>query len=474
MQNRNQISPTYFSLTHQKRIKWHEIKAILEKQPRSINDSLLRQAIKRACLDTNVCQSCLSLLLQNVDLSNDHLVNYCITAARCHNVSALETIIHNDVSILYQNPSEDGNGNEGYRDDDIGMTLLHRMCSCYGWNDVVAFILKETLANCAPDGENPRHDGMYEAGPTSDTPLKLALQEGAELREILQHLIKEYPRLFERKLYCLPEIIAEYCYDMTLLKDLLNLYPDLLHSLHPSGCSPLHFACYYQNSGMVQTLLGEYREQDGRKALLRNRLLALDEKGMSPLGQLIVSVGDRDDGSAWKCIGLCLKSVVNKTKDFPFLHLLCDHMIDTVAEKPNSMKIIRQIVTRLNIDLCHMDEHGRSVLSTLIMKLASCKSIKAKLLLIKILHYVLEININTAFIKDASGRLPLHLACDHALLWKDGLESLVLANVAALNEYDPISKLAPFALASRSKDLETIYGLVRKEPSLIKKIVQSL
>ena len=464
-----EISKTLSSLLNQKHISWHKVKIILKHNSNGILDSLRRQALTRACLDPFVCQICLKLLLQKTDLTVSQRIKYAIVAVRCHNLPALETIVYDDVSVLYHTipyVDRDGDGIDSSGRDG-GSTLLHRVCDAHGWNEEVIFVLKETLEN-SQDGEYP-HEGMFEGGKVGgknfETPLVLAIQAGADLGEIVDHLRREYPFYFEQKSGRLPVIIAEYCYDMTLFCELMDLYPCILNSLHPNGSSPLHFACYYQNEDMIQTLLDKYQKLEGRKVLLQKRLLTLNEEDMSPLGYLVLNVGDRDDGNAWRCINFVIEA---EYVYFPLFHLVCYHMLDAIAKKPNCMKIIRQIVTRLQVDLCHVDEVGRTVLSILIVKMASCEDIKTRLFAMQILDYILEGSMNTASIKDGSGRLPLHVACEHGISWNKGLEKLVKANVTALDTYDPVTCLAPFALlAATGEQLDSVYRLLRQHPNVI-------
>jgi hypothetical protein len=315
---------------------------------------------------------------------------------------------------------------------------------------------------------------MFQVNTNMETPMKLSLQAGCDLEEVVNHLKDEYLTHFESKLGLMSEVIAEYCHDMTLLQELILQFPKLLEANADNGSAPLHFACFYQNQDMIRTLLDEYRRKEGRKMLFNNRLLQLNNESMSPLGYLVLNVGDRDDGNAWSCINIC----IDFFEVVPILHLVLDRMWDQVTKKSNCMRIIKQIVDRLQVDLCAMDEDGRTVLSILVIKMASCQGTKRQVLSKEILEYVLSStstssrrdSINPATIREGQQyRLPLHLACEHALAWGRGLHSIVKANVLAMDEHDPVTNLPPFALAAANAkcDLGSIYMLLRYNPSAI-------
>ena len=443
---------TLSSLLDEKTIRWKQIKAIVNTNTTTL-DSLRRQALKRACLDPSVCKSTMKILLRKTEVDLEQRGRYIIDAVRCQNMSAITTLIYDNVAVLYW----DGFGHGG--------TLLHLVCEKHGWNSEVALILKETLEN--KYSTERAHEGMFHLNAKMETPLKLSLQAGCELEEVMDHLKEEYPAYFESKVHLMPEIIAEYCMEMAMLQDLIVDYPMVLESHHScNGSTPLHFACFYQNQDMLRTLLEEYRRREGRK-LLFDRLLVFNNECMSPLGYLVLNLGDRDDGNAWGCVNICNTFFGT----MHLLHLVLDRMWGQITEKRNCMRIIKQIMDRLQVDLSAMDGDGRTVLSILVVKMASCTEKKRLAVPKEILEYMLSYanSENAATMRDGKGRFPLHLACENALTWRRGLHSLVEANVVALEEYDPRTNLPPFALsASNSRcDLESIYLLLRYNPSVI-------
>mmetsp|Transcript_2836 Transcript_2836/g.3197 ORF Transcript_2836/g.3197 Transcript_2836/m.3197 type:complete len:444 (+) Transcript_2836:230-1561(+) len=71
--------------------------------------------------------------------------------------------------------------------------------------------------------------------------------------------------------------------------------------------------------------------------------------------------------------------------------------------------------------------------------------------------------------KDSSNRLPVHVACDVGLAWKNGMRVIIERNEAAIEEVDECTNLFPFALAASGEnaDLTTIYELCLRRPDIV-------
>lgn len=74
----------------------------------------------------------------------------------------------------------------------------------------------------------------------------------------------------------------------------------------------------------------------------------------------------------------------------------------------------------------------------------------------------IEQNNDSAFVRDSKGRLAIHIAAEHGLTWKDGINDIVKANVDAMKEMDPITGLPIYALAAKGEkySLSSIYELI--------------
>jgi hypothetical protein len=531
-------------LQNPKKTNWNAIKSILTKyHPSSsssssssktktthLDEGIFRKVLKRACHDPSIDQSTLKIILRKIPfLSLPERVQYASMATRCRNMTALQAIIHDNVSVLFHYCDDGDADNDG--DGGVGTTLLHMVCKEHGWNDGISFILKEILEHTYDGGDGDggkkddevgqhcyyQHKGLFQETTDAEIPLKLSLQAGSDLNEIIQHVREEYPSYFERNLNNITQIIAEYCYDMTLFCEIIRIHPSmLLDSLHPDkGSSPLHFACYYQNEEMIRVLLEEYNIKEGIDSLLQKRLLSLNNEEMSPLGYLLLNIGDRDDENAWRCIESCVRffSDENGGKVRLYaLHLLLSDMWDqfiTKKKRKNYIRILKQIIVRLRIDLCCVDDNGQTVLSILIVKMSSCtKCRKTKELSIRILDYLLSYGgdgdsssngngmigrsdydssvVNNTSIANctrrpaatregSAGRLPLNLACEYSIPWTRGLGSIVKSYMPALESFDPVTHLSPFAhfAVGDKSDLNTIYELLRHHPSSINSSVVS-
>jgi hypothetical protein len=503
-----------------KTMSWNAIKNILlTYHPNKENipslDSLLRQALNRACVDRSG-RSTLQLILQKLkDLSLPERVRFASTAVRCTNMAALKAIIVDDPYVLFYCSNGDGDGDD---DDDStamgsggGTTLLHLVCERHGWNNEIKFILTEILEKnnqSGDDSNNHNHEGLFHEIEDSQMPLTLSMQAGSDLTEIVDYLRGQHPAYLKANLNCVSRIIAEYSLNMQLLSDLIRWYDcALLVSLHPrDGSSPLNFACYYQNEDMIHCLLHNYFDyyRYGEEELatynclvqVQNRLLALNDEGMSPLGHLLLNLGDADAENAWRCVESCVRFFTDEREseyladevrfsrpqqrfEFPILHLFFSHLWDQVLAKNNCMEILDQIVHRLGIDVCGVDEEtGNTVLSIVIGRAAThCATNdtkKIRELSLHIIDYFMDpaaipsnpADSRPATTRDGSGRLPLHLACEDSLSWKRGLSCIVNANMPALESVDPITGLPPFAhcAVGANSDLESIYELLKLHP----------
>ena len=487
-------------------------------------DGLLRQALHRACVHKSGQRFVTLVLKKLTNLSLSERVRFACTAVQCENIAALQAIICDDSSVLYFS-SDANNENDEENDDKTtgggrGATLLHLACERYGWNKEIKFILEEILKH----NDNGRiessksyiHKGMFHETKDAKMPLTLAWNAGSELDQMIDFLRNKHPAYLRANLCYVSKIMAECGHDTELLVDLIRWYDGkLLDSFHPAdGSSPLHHACYFQNDPMVWVLLMEYMDyyqydevgSDANFCLLsvQKRLLSLNNEGLSPLGHLILSVGDPDAENAWGCIDSCVnffanfyryyhesyyeRTVVPKTQQaqFSILHLFLAHTWDHLLMKKNWMKILDRVVQRLEIDICSIDKTtGNTLLSIVIDKIAIESTAndrkKTRELSLQILDYFLHPPSMDSFLpdrrpaatRDGSDRLPLHLACDRSLRWKMGLESIVSANMSALESYDPSSSLPPFALCAigPKSELDSVYTLLRLHPGSIDSVL---
>mmetsp|Transcript_23598 Transcript_23598/g.55912 ORF Transcript_23598/g.55912 Transcript_23598/m.55912 type:complete len:529 (-) Transcript_23598:1562-3148(-) len=511
-----------------KTIEWKSLERILltyhpSKKGAANLDGLLRKALHRACVNQSG-QRCVTLVLKKLtNLSLPERVQFASIAVQCKNMAALQAIIYDDANVLYYL----SNGNDDYDDENDhatkggvgGATLLHLACERYGWNKEIKFILEEILKhndNCGVhSAESFNHKGLFHETEDTEMPLTLALHAGSELPEIIYFLRSNHASYLQANLDHVSKIIAEYWHDMELLSDLIRWYDGkLLESSHRGdGSSPLNHACYYQNQPMILFLLNGYLDyhrcnEEAHETNIclwhvQKRLMSQNDKRMSPLGHLILSVGDADAENAWRCIDCCVgffadfdrdhsvdkRSTSSRTQQqqFPILHSFLAHTWDHLLMKKNCVRIIDQVVQRFEIDVCSIgEEFGNTLLSIVIDKMATGRLAsdrkKNQEVSLQILDYFLHApaagsirgNRRPATTRDRSGRLPLHLACDLSLRWKMGLERIVNANMSALELFDPRSGLPPFALCAigPKSELDSIYTLLRLHPGCIDSVLK--
>ncbi len=490
-----------------KKIRWSSVRNILRTyQPNKKGapdlDGLLRQTLERACLAPSG-KSTIALILQKIrNLSLLDRVQFAGLAVRCENMEALEVIVYDDPSVLFLTPRYDDMDMEEDDSDGEVIPLLHNVCWTQGWSDEIKFLLKVILET--RNNNNYSHQGLFHETKEMRTPLMMAMEAGADLDEIIDHLKEEYPTYLKDNLIYVAEVISEHSVDMDLLRDLISWSDNaLLFSTHPrDGSTLLCLACCKHNQDMIRCLCHEYFDfyrsegsLDTYQSLLRlqNHLLQLNNEGVSPLGDLLLSVGNMDSDFAWECIHECVNFFTGREAEyladerklakpaarlqFCILHLFLSQKWSELLAKRKCILMLFQFVDRLVIDVCSIDkETGKTLLSIVIEKIAKDRSSKNRKLSLEVLDFFIKNPINGAApnspsaTRDGFGRLPLHSACEHSLPWKSGLGRIVSENMPALELVDPITRLPPFAHCAVGPkcDLDSIYELLRLHPGSIK------
>ncbi len=482
-----------------KAINWNVIRKLLhtyhpDKKNAPNLDHILCVALGRACRDKSSISG-LELILQKLKLlSLQDRFTFAHTAARCGATEHFKAIVFDDPLVLFFKPEDT-------------MPLLHVVCELNdGWTQEVQFLLKVILEEKSPDGEDGwNHDGLFEqAGESKKMPLEILVEAGSDLEEIVDYLKDQYPEYLKANLIRVADVLAWHLSDMDLLIDCITWSDgSLLFSSHPTqGSSLLGLACHHQNDSMVFTVCQQYFEHHRssvKKSLnthdslvrLQKYLLAPNQKGMSPLADLLLSVSNPDAGFAWSCIheivnffGLFSEhiEVEGKTRGqfrFCILHLFVWHTWDKILEQKKCIKTFDLIIDRLEIDLCGVEEEtGKTIISIVIEKMAMSRTAKKGKNKFKLSLEILDYFIDThaaaarnppATIRNRNGRLPLHSACEYSLPWKGGMEKILNANMPALESVDPITGLPPFAhcAVGVKSDLDSIYELLRLRPDSI-------
>jgi len=163
---------------------------------------------------------------------------------------------------------------------------------------------------------------------------------------------------------------------------------------------------------------------------------------------------------------ICIRAAWNArgpNNHFPILHEAMN------ISSPDAFYRILEIVKYYDNDLSGLDRRGRTAL---VKAIYMDKIIQRRTSTKDIIKMILGgVSSKCATLTDGAGRLPLHIAAEMGLLWNEGLGDIVYAHYRALEEPHSVSGFYPFILAAQagtgSKDLDTIYRLVRERPKLI-------
>lgn len=419
--------------------------------------------LQRACLDPQITRHVIKLLIRQADaaqsLTTEDRVLLILSAIRCGNSTATQELIQSD---LYEILSwEDSTRAQN--------SLLHLACQSYGWNHGISLVLDavRTDWSCSEAYQTSHH--LFGKNSNGHMAIEIALEAGADMSEILEHLRANHLQYFEANLHHLPRKIAQYCDDVSVLEDLVTAYPKMVEMTDAeNNFSPLHSACYYQNASMIRFLLGCFASRGERQRKLQSRLSAVKETDeISPLGHLLIGLGSMDPNNAKLCLQVCL----DIAGDLPLLHYTIDKLWNPLVERKKCKRTLARIEEYFELNLSATDR-GKSVLVLAIEKLSTIRtrSSNDRAEARAVLNHILTNAPDLISRLNRKRRLPLHLACEHCISWHDGLEHIVRANVSALHVPHPKSDLLPFAVLACSEninDLDSIYQILRFNPGVM-------
>lgn len=493
-------------LLQSKKVDWKAVQELLleaeavtatEDGALAILDSLCLQALSKACLDPAVYPLALKLLLDRCQknqytISTLEKIKLGKKAARCNNTTACRALVQMQTQATSLLSWKDLRGN----------TLLHLACAENGWNTAITYLSDATLEQ--------QLGGLFRLNVKDQCPFWLALEAGADIAVILDHLKLHHRLYMNQHQELLTKIMAEYCSEMTALEQLVQQTDnnDESYFLDSAGDAPLYYACYYQNPSMIRFLLHHYQQRRGdkRKKLLKRLTTRPSiatkmsnihgetiEKPKAPLTCLVLGVGRSDPGNSIECIQAC-QDILGTV---PVLHysigeaLWPDCLIPADSCEPplstkHCLQTVKRIIDHLQVDLLSIDDKKRTVVSLLIMNhpVAQHSDIVEQSLQ-AVFWCILSQCPDLAGVRDRRKRLPLHLAVEAGWRWNEKenkeeecgsspppsneqqqqvLAQLVQANPSALEVIDPKFKVYPFALAT---DLTTIYNLLRYQPGVL-------
>ena len=325
-------------LNEQPRVDWHRLGGLLSegeafRTMKGSTRSVLERVVTKACRDPMVPRPVWRKILQHALRGScvDSQIQWIFTAVRCHNLVAVQSLTEPEynphvVELLLH-------WRDAFR---YHNTLLHLVCEKCGWNDEIAHLVRATLLilQQQENEEQQNHNVLFAINTRGQTPLRLSLQAGGNLDQIILHLQAHHSDFLERHIYLhIPPLVAEYCPEMTFWHDLVQtyqflLYPEKMGTNKP--CSvPLVEACFYQNQAMIRSILQTYSSRKERQRKLTSRLTTTRDDRKSPLGYLLNSLGNMDAGNAVDCVRTCLAFVPN----LPLLHYCVETLGDILMEQ---------------------------------------------------------------------------------------------------------------------------------------------
>jgi hypothetical protein len=155
---------------------------------------------------------------------------------------------------------------------------------------------------------------------------------------------------------------------------------------------------------------------------------------------------------------------------FPILH---EAML---ISSPEAFYRIIEVVKRYDTHLAGKDRRGRTALIKAIYldqeESKHKQRFKRKTSTSDVIKLIFSaVTSDCAKIRDGAGRLPIHIATEMGLCWDEGVGLIAFANDEGLEEKHCVTGIYPFMMAAtgRSKDLNTIFQILRQKPEVLVK-----
>lgn len=259
--------------------------------------------------------------------------------------------------------------------------------------------------------------------------------------------------------------------DSAKARVLIDAWPRGTFFRSSDGRLPLHFAARYGSPDLVRMLVDEGLERGGEETDGHGGVMTPSDDGLSPLEVICdlircrTKVVDKKDGvfSSLDEAGrmmmdkfdICADAVVPCTKTN------CVHAAVLLSCYP---EVVWHAIEMNPVRLETRDGEGR-----LPLHIAAEKSDTPKEVFRVLLHKCWGRRQSTSAALDGAGRLPLALLALNRRVFDESFDLLVEAEPRALRVRDTPSGLFPYMLAAMGNDsaLDTIYGLLLKDPSLV-------
>ena len=326
---------------------------------------------------------------------------------------------------------------------------------------------------------------LYRENLYPETTLQLACSNPNMEGRVIKRILRRTKATFERVLEDHLLNRAARCGNLGVAEVILSFWPMTLYQKDKEWNLPLHLACYSGSSRMVRLLFTKsvknllMTDKHRNWNAVSESLFQKNRNGLTPWDLLCGSFsavldfsGDEAfTGGTWPCIKLILYLRANMLARQPSGSIPLFHAAIMII-KPLDMLTAVILSGVLQCDPCVIDHRRRTALHVAVKQQAFNKGTWKE-----IVEYLLDEEHNRrqcALIRDVDNRLPLHVASAFGLKWSDGMDYVLEANVAALEEKDEKTGLYPFMLAATGtassgceSDLDTIFELLRLNPTMI-------
>jgi len=255
-----------------------------------------------------------------------------------------------------------------------------------------------------------------------------------------------------------------------LWKQLILHSPSLLDKEDEYGNILLHYICEACLEHVILIILRMSKTSCKGKGLSFGGLMVKNMSGRAPLDFVVTSLRQQDSLRPWSCLEICL----NEFGDLPLLH-------SAIKEELHS-KLIEELIDHFNLNLTKVDELQRTPLILAVEKAKACelesRFVQDRFAPNKLFAILCKSKQDCrvySHTHDKDGRLPLHIAAHMGLTWSKGLKEIFISNRSAVIDVDGKTGLLPPMLAAIGNgDLETIFEILRENPSSMKRNTTSI
>jgi ankyrin repeat protein len=262
------------------------------------------------------------------------------------------------------------------------------------------------------------------------------------------------------------QLPLHFSHDFEITKLLIASYPEGVKTVDSQGHTPLHFAVQKNRSTcvireLVRVGLALHSDSDAAGGVLL-KTFHISKAVFSPFSMIRNKLFSYIDGKGtqtkegnicWEKYEICTTAIAASCgyHGGTFLHICILFEEDT--------RILTEVIRRLENRIDVVDASGRFPL------VLACMRRNINQAVIKIL---IEKHPKAVVKADDFRKIALHYALENGRNFSEGTESIVHASICSIYVPNPDNNLLPFMIAGHNNlDLNTIYGLVSVDPSII-------